>query len=59
MDIVGNAEELVSVSRGMIAAGVQALLEESYSTPREELVDLIYTAMEYQRRRELASATKS
>ena len=53
------SDELVSVSPGMIAAGVGALLEESYSTPLEELVDLVYTAMEYQRRRDFASATSS
>ena len=54
-----NLEELVGVSHAMIEAGVRTLLEESYATPREELVDLIYTAMEYQRRRELASATSA
>jgi hypothetical protein len=54
---MSHLEELVRVSPAMIEAGVRAMLEESYSTPREELVDLIYTAMEYQRRREAASAT--
>lgn len=54
-----DVEEVVAVSSGMISAGIRALLEESYSTPREDLVDLIYTAMEYQRRREAASETSS
>jgi hypothetical protein len=50
-------DELVAVSEGMIRAGIEALRDESYATSQEELVDLIYTAMEHQRRRELASAT--
>ena len=52
-------DELVQVSAGMIRAGLDALREETFSTSQEELVDLIYSAMEYQRRREAASATKS
>jgi hypothetical protein len=50
-------DDLVAVSEGMIRAGIEALRGESYATSQEELVDLIYTAMEYQRRREAASAT--
>ena len=50
-------EDLVRVSPEMIKRGVEALREESHATPHEELVDLIYTAMEYQRRRDAASAT--
>jgi hypothetical protein len=34
-------------------------LEEPHATPHEELVDLIYSAMEYQRRRDIASVTSS
>ena len=52
-------DDLVTVTPAMIAAGLSALREEGFSTPQEELVDLIYTAMEYQRRREAASETKS
>lgn len=48
---------LVFISESMIRAGVEALEEESYSTPHSDLVDLIYSAMEYQRRREEASLT--
>jgi hypothetical protein len=51
--------EEVEISEGMIRAGVDALKEESYAIPQEELVDLIYSAMEYQRRREAASRTSS
>lgn len=49
--------DLVQVSPAMIRRGVEALLEEPRSTPNDELVDLIYTAMEYQRRREFASSS--
>jgi len=52
-------DELVQVTQAMIRAGVEALREEPYSTPHAELVDLIYSAMEYQRRRDAASRTKS
>jgi hypothetical protein len=52
-------EELVVVSERMIRAGLDALREESFATPHEELVDLIYTAMEYQRRRDSASSSIS
>ena len=52
-------EELVVVSEAMIGAGLDALREESFGTAHEELVDLIYSAMEYQRRRDEASATIS
>jgi hypothetical protein len=51
--------DFVEVSEGMIRAGLEALREESYATSQEELVDLIYSAMEYQRRREEASRTSS
>lgn len=46
---------LVEVSPLMIRRGVETLLEEARSTPNEELVDLIYTAMEYHRQRVAAS----
>lgn len=49
----------VECSPGMIRRGVEAMLEEPRSTPDEDLVDMIFTAMEYQRRREAASATIS
>jgi len=52
-------DDLVEVSPTMIRAGLDALSDESQATPQEDLVDLIYTAMEYQRRREAASSTKS
>jgi hypothetical protein len=51
-------DDLIAVSEAMIRAGIEALREESYATSQEELVDLIYTAMEYQRRREEASFTR-
>jgi hypothetical protein len=51
--------ELVEVTSAMIGAGVNALREEGFATPQEDLVNLIYMAMEYQRRRESASITKS
>lgn len=50
-----DEEPLVVVSEGMIRAGMEALSSETFATPWEELVDLVYTAMEYQRRREIAS----
>jgi hypothetical protein len=59
MSATDGSEDLVEVTPEMTAAGVQALLEESYATPHGELVDLIYSAMEYQRRRACASATIS
>jgi hypothetical protein len=55
---MSGTDEVVEVSPAMIVAGVRALSDESYSAPYEEIVDLIYTAMEYQRRREAASSTK-
>jgi hypothetical protein len=51
--------ELVQVSEEMVRAGLEAVHEEPYGTSHEELVDLIYTAMEYQRRREAASSTSA
>jgi len=48
-------DDFVQVSEGMRRVGVEALREESYGASHEELVDLIFTAMEYQRRREAAS----
>lgn len=50
-------DELVVVSSEMIDAGVEALREQSHATPQGDLVNLIYMAMEYQRRREAASLT--
>lgn len=50
---------LIEVSPDMVRRGVEALLEEARSTPDNELVDLIYTAMEYQRQREAASDTSA
>ena len=55
---MSNREELVAVSEGMTRSGIDALKEGTYGTPMEELVALIYMAMEYQRRREAASSTK-
>lgn len=52
-------ESLVEVSPDMIRRGVETLLEERFSTPHEEIVSLVFMAMEYQRRREVASRTKS
>ena len=54
-----NEGEFVSESPAMIAAGVETLRAESFGTPHEELVSLIYAAMEYQRRRECASDSMS
>lgn len=51
-------DDPVVVSEEMRRAGVEALRDQSYATSHEELVDLIYMAMEYQRRREAASLTK-
>lgn len=52
-------EGLGVVSEKTVRAGVAALLEEPYATMHAALVDLIYSAMEYQRMREAASATSS
>jgi hypothetical protein len=52
-------DDLFEVSEAMVRAGVAVLREEPYATSHEELVDLIYSAMEYQRRREVASRSTS
>lgn len=44
-------DDLVIVSREMERAGVAALIKEGFATPQDELVSLIYMAMEYQRRK--------
>lgn len=52
-------DDLVCVTPDMLRAGVRALREETYASPHEDVVGLIYMAMEYQRRRASASITKS
>ena len=52
-------DDVVIVSPQMTKTGVGALLAECYGTPKDDLVGLIYMAMEYQRRRDLASLTSS
>jgi hypothetical protein len=54
-----SAREYVEVSPAMLKAGVEALREETFAAPQEELASLIYMAIQYQRRRECASATIS
>lgn len=45
------ADEVVVVTPEMVVAGVEALREEGFATSHEDLVSLIYMAMEYQRSR--------
>ena len=52
-------DEIVQVSVPMLRAGIERLREQSFAASQEDIVGLIYMAMEYQRRREDASFVKS
>ena len=53
------ADGFVECSASMIEAGIRALREETFHTPHDEVVSLVYMAMEYQRIRDAASRTIS
>ena len=54
-----SKDEIAEANEAMVRAGVDAIRDESHATPHSDLVNLIYMAMEYQRRRDTASSTKS